>query len=409
MGCAGPSSLREPAKWRGLGELFAGQAGVNHSGCARLEHIAIRAADEWQSRHRLRAEKALGLISASGTDGWVGIASDATLSQQLGASWSYSPTAVPGSNQYYIVGALEHEIAEVMGRLSYLNVRGEYGVMDLYRYRAPDVRQAGIGSPACFSLDRGNSNLDSWNTLSGGDLGDWASSVGADAFLAFSPSGQINGLTPTDITLMRAIGYGANPAPPAGVPSSVPFDLSWDVVAASDFDGNGKADLAWERSSDNLVEIQLFNGSTPSGGSTIAGSPFDANWQVVASGDFNGDGRFDLIYRRLSDGFTEIQLLNGNKGVGGGAIRNNPFDSAWQIAAAGDFNGNGNSDLAWRRSSDGLRSAISEWQQFDGWRDRRQQPVRSAGTSSRRATSTATARPIWCGAAVRTGWWRSNT
>ena len=306
-------------------------------------------------------EKALGLINPSGTlDGWVGVASDTTLSRQLGASWSYSPTAIPGNSQYYLVGALEHEIAEVMGRVSYLDAPGEYGVMDLYRYGAPGARQTGTGSPAYFSIDHGNTNLDNWNTASGGDFGDWASSTGADAFLAFSPSGQINGLTATDITLMQALGYSVptgptsptNPSP--AVSSSPAFDLSWNLLGVGDFNGDGKADLGWERSSDNLVELQLFNGSTPNGGGVIGNSPFDASWRAIATADVNGDGKADLVYRRLSDGFTEIQLLNGTQGIGGGAISNNPFDGSWQIVAASDFNGDGNADLAWRHSGDGL-------------------------------------------------------
>src|SRR5947209_7623810 len=165
-------------------------------------------------------EKALGLIGASSTlDGWVGIASDTTLSQQIGGSWSYSATATPGANQYYLVGVLEHEITEIMGRTSYLDVRGEYGVMDLYRYKSPGVRQTGTGSPAYFSTDSGTTNLHSWNTLGGGDIGDWADNAGADAFLAFSPSGQINGLTTTDLTNMAALGWTlGTPVPIVTIP-----------------------------------------------------------------------------------------------------------------------------------------------------------------------------------------------
>src|SRR5712691_8123489 len=168
------------------------------------------------------AEKALSLIGADNTlDGWVGIASNATL-QPLGVSWSFSPTATPASNQVYIVGTLEHEFAEVMGRTSYLTARGDYGIMDLYRYSASGVRQTGTGDPAYFSIDNGKTNLDNWNDTvrGGGDIGDWASNVsgatnfkfaGADAFLAFSPSGQIDGLTTTDRTLMAALGWSATP------------------------------------------------------------------------------------------------------------------------------------------------------------------------------------------------------
>jgi hypothetical protein len=66
-------------------------------------------------------EKALGFIPADfvpcngyghpGVDGNVVIASNQT--------WSFSPTATPAANQFYIVGALEHEFSEVLGRLSF--------------------------------------------------------------------------------------------------------------------------------------------------------------------------------------------------------------------------------------------------------------------------------------------------
>src|SRR5260370_39665460 len=169
------------------------------------------------------AEKALGLIAASNTlDGWVGIASNATL-QTIGTTWSFSPTATPAANQFYIVGTIEHEFAEVMGRTSYLTARGEYGIADLYRYSASGARQTGTGDPAYFSIDNGATNLDNWNDphIAVGDLADWAPNVttgganfkyaGPDAFLNNSPSGQINGLTRTDLTLMAALGWGATP------------------------------------------------------------------------------------------------------------------------------------------------------------------------------------------------------
>jgi probable HAF family extracellular repeat protein len=134
-----------------------------------------------------------------------------------------------------------------------------------------------------------------------------------------------------------------------------PFaNTDWSIVGAGDFNGNGTADLAWQRNSDHLVELQFFVGTTPVSGGIITNSPFDFNWSVVAQADFNGDGKQDLLYRRASDGFAEVQLLNGTTGVGGGAISNNPFDFNWTVAAAGDFNGDGTSDLAWRRQSDGL-------------------------------------------------------
>jgi VCBS repeat-containing protein len=150
-------------------------------------------------------EKALGLRSGtdSSIDGYVGLSST--------DPFSYSPTATPASNQYDLIGVIEHEFSEVMGRTSFLGdaIGGtaSYAVMDLFRYAAAGVRQLGTGGPAYFSINGGSTNLDSWNTDPNGDLGDWASSAGADAFLAFSPSGQIDRVTASDLTLMNVLGW----------------------------------------------------------------------------------------------------------------------------------------------------------------------------------------------------------
>jgi autotransporter passenger strand-loop-strand repeat protein len=84
--------------------------------------------------------------------------------------------------------------------------------MDLFRYSAPNIRDLTITPPgpytsAYFSINNGNTNLDNWSTDPNGDIGDWSASAGADAFLAFNPSGQIDGITSTDLTLMNVLGW----------------------------------------------------------------------------------------------------------------------------------------------------------------------------------------------------------
>src|SRR5439155_17750696 len=168
-------------------------------------------------------QKALGLIgSNSAVDGWVGIASDAELRQLTGGGWSFSATATPAATQYYLVGVIEHEFTEVMGRTSFLTSRGEYGLLDLYRYSGPGIRRTGTGDPAYFSIDNGVTNLDSFNNprVAAGDLADWAPNAGpsgvfrdagADAFDNNSLPGQINGLSSTDLTVMAALGWNGTP------------------------------------------------------------------------------------------------------------------------------------------------------------------------------------------------------
>jgi hypothetical protein len=347
-------------------------------------------------------QKALGLIGASTTlDGWVGIASDATLSQ-IGGSWSYSATAKPGSNQYYLVGVLEHEVTEIMGRASYLDVRGEYGVMDLYRYRSAGVHQTGTGSPAYFSTDGGTTNLDSWNTISGGDLGDWADGIGADAFLAFSPSGQINGLSTTDITLMAALGWTAStasvsvPAPyglllsstsDSGVvgdnvtnintPLILGTGVAGDTVTLRDSGtavgtGTVGSDGVWWVETSKLTPGAHSLTATQTNSVGIASSASAAlSLAIVAPqpDQFDGNSTSDIL---LHDGATGIvsQFAMQNGQPSWEYIGWAPTN--WQVAGTGDVDGNGTSDILFRDSSTGevgqfhMNNGTPTWQDV-GW------------------------------------------
>ena len=148
--------------------------------------------------------QALGLYPNDGSlDGHVWLSST--------APFSYSPTATPASNQFYFVGIVEHEISELMGRVSFLS----YSPIDLYRYSSPgvhDLTTGGKGSTAYFSIDNGTTNLGTWNNQSSnGDLADWypqgPATGGNDAFNDYINPGVLSVLSSSDITLMEALGW----------------------------------------------------------------------------------------------------------------------------------------------------------------------------------------------------------
>ena len=69
------------------------------------------------------------------------------------------------------------------------------------------------------------------------------------------------------------------------------------------------------------------------------------------AGDFNGDGTSDLLWRASTDSSAAIwQMANG--GVAG-AVALPTMPTQWHVIAAGDFNQDGNTDLVWRASTDG--------------------------------------------------------
>jgi Hint domain len=159
--------------------------------------------------------QALGLMSGTPTvDGYVGFDSNSSI-------WSFSPTTTPAAGEYYFIGVAEHEISEVMGRMSDIGSSpNTYSVMDLFRYSAPGVRDLTAGSShsnstAYFSINGGETNLGTWNNIPRlGDTGDWKSPDGPtpnDAFNAASSPGVINALSTNDVTLMNVLGYDTTP------------------------------------------------------------------------------------------------------------------------------------------------------------------------------------------------------
>src|SRR6266850_5690306 len=125
----------------------------------------------------------------------------------------------------------------------------------------------------------------------------------------------------------------------------------WSIVGLGDFDGDGTSDILWRNSSTGENYIYFMDGGVilPSEGyiRTVA----DPTWGVAGVGDFNGDGKADILWRNGSTGDNYIYLMNGTAIAGEGYTRTVPV--VWQVKALGDFNQDNKMDIVWRNSSTG--------------------------------------------------------
>ena len=134
---------------------------------------------------------------------------------------------------------------------------------------------------------------------------------------------------------------------------------AWRAMGTGDFNGDGRGDILWRH--DN-GEVANWLG-TASGGfadnylNSIAEVPTD--WQIEGVGDFNGDGRADVLWRHESGALTNWLATEA-----GGFNANNSLmaqvPSDWRVLGTGDFDGDGMSDVLWRHEDGSLTNWLGQ-------------------------------------------------
>ncbi|KJU85259.1 hypothetical protein MBAV_002540 [Candidatus Magnetobacterium bavaricum] len=120
-----------------------------------------------------------------------------------------------------------------------------------------------------------------------------------------------------------------------------------------DFNADGVADILWYNKTTGMVAIYLMkeDGTTLSIGTpaTVA----DLNWHIEGVGDFNGDGKSDLLWRNSDTGHVAIWLMDGVS-VSSMGTPATISDLNWHIKQVDDFNKDGKSDVLWENMASGL-------------------------------------------------------
>ena len=154
----------------------------------------------------------------------------------------------------------------------------------------------------------------------------------------------------------------------SGFTSQQEIDPNWNVVAVADFTGSGNADILWQYDNTanaadplngTLYEWRM-NGTSVSSAGLLSAQPGSANWKVEGTGDFDGNGTADILFRYEDaanaadplNGITYIDFMNGTN-VTGGSTTSWQIDNSWQVAGIGDYNGDGKADILFQQTSTG--------------------------------------------------------
>ena len=133
------------------------------------------------------------------------------------------------------------------------------------------------------------------------------------------------------------------------------LDTNWMLAGRGDFNADGKTDLVWQHKSDGRVVLWYMDGTTRTQAVTPSiGQIGDPQWKIVGVGDFNADGSPDLVWQHSGDGALAAWLMSGSTVNSTQAFVPDRANSVlWKVVGVGEFNGDGKSDLLWRHTGTG--------------------------------------------------------
>ncbi|MEY3142982.1 MAG: hypothetical protein RLY21_1475 [Planctomycetota bacterium] len=148
-----------------------------------------------------------------------------------------------------------------------------------------------------------------------------------------------------------------------GYTSIDPGSADAELVGTGDVDADGKADMLWYNKSTKRYTIWQQNGQNSVATEIVRYVGND--WIPVAFTDINGDRKADCVFRRTSDGKTDIAvwLMDGTS-IASGVLTS--FNAPYTAAYVGNFDSDAAGELILRKGGSAIDAGALFIAQFDG-------------------------------------------
>jgi hypothetical protein len=166
-------------------------------------------------------------------------------------------------------------------------------------------------------------------------MGDFDGDAKADVWWRNTSTGE-NYIFPMDGLAIKAT---------EGYVRTVP-DQNWQVAGLGDFDGDGKSDVLWHNAVTGQSYVYFMDGLTIKPTEGYIRTVADTNWKIAAVADLDGDGKADIFWRNSATGQQYVYLMDGLNIVNEAWLRTAGTD--WKIVGSGDVDGDGKADIVWR-------------------------------------------------------------
>lgn len=121
----------------------------------------------------------------------------------------------------------------------------------------------------------------------------------------------------------------------------------WKIAGSPDLNGDGTDDILWANTQTGVIYGYLMQQGVIWQFRKIATVPVNTGWAIAGTGDFDGSGTDDILWRNGETGQNWIYFMRDDGFIGASKGLNIVSDMAWQVARVGDYSNDGNDDIYW--------------------------------------------------------------
>jgi len=127
-------------------------------------------------------------------------------------------------------------------------------------------------------------------------------------------------------------------------------DTRWQIRGLADFNADGKPDVLWHHQVTGELYVWFLNGVGTVSGAYLTPRAFtDTRWQIRGLADFNGGAQTDILWHNSVGGDLYVWCLNRTTVDHGVFVRPRVWDDLnWEVVEVGEFNSDGKADVLWR-------------------------------------------------------------